>query len=152
MITKPAKTYVQDSKNRFLGSEIEYIYMYDEQLEINFLASYVKAEDADGDKLPDVANILATSSLIYELNSGITLGSILKYVSSSKRSEFDIRDDMKDSFIFDQTISYSYKDFTASLILKDLFNTEIYYALPTSRNYDYDDGGRSIILKASLDF
>ncbi len=152
MITKPARKYIQDSQNKFLGSEIEYNYIPNEQLEINFLASYVQAKDAQGEKLPDVANILASSSLIYELDSGIIFGSLLKYISSSKRGKFDLRNDMKDSLIFDQTISYSYKDFTTSLILKDLFDANTYYALSPIGNRDYDDGGRSVIIKASLDF
>ena len=153
MITKPASTYIQNSKNNFLGSELEYIYSPNNQTELNFLASYIDAKDDNGDTLADVANILASSSLTYELDYGITFGSLLKYVSSSNRSASDTRDEINDSFIFDQTISYIHKDFTASLILKDLFDARTYYALPQN-NYakDFDDGGRTILLKTSWEF
>jgi len=153
MITKPASTYIQNSKNNFLGSELEYIYSPNNQTELNFLASYIDAKDDNGDTLADVANILASSSLTYELDYGITFGSLLKYVSSSNRSASDTRDEINDSFIFDQTISYIHKDFTASLILKDLFDAQTYYALPQN-NYakDFDDGGRTILLKTSWEF
>ena len=153
MITKPASTYIQNSHNHFLGSELEYIYLANNQTEINFLASYVKAEDENGNDLTDVANILASASLTYELDSGITFGSLLKYVSSSNRSSNDTRDQIAQSFIFDQTISYTYKDFTTSLVLKDLFDAGTYYALPqNSYAKDFDDGGRTIMLNASLEF
>lgn len=157
MIAKDtAGQYVQNSENNFYGSEIEYIYSPNTKTELNFLASYIKAEDKDGNDLADVANILASTSLIYELDSHFTFGSLLQYVSSSKRSEVDsleTRDKMKDSLIFDQTISYAFKDFTASLIIKDLFDAGTYYALPRNANgTDFDDGGRKFLIKASMEF
>ncbi len=154
MIAKDAtRKYVQDSKNEFLGSELEYIFSPNNQTELNFLASYIDAKDEDGNTLVGVANILASTSLTYELSSGINFGSLLKYVSGSKRSTTDSRENMKDSLIFDQTISYTHKDFTASLVLKDLFDAGTYYALPkNSYEKDFDDEGRVIILKANLEF
>ncbi len=155
MITKDivTKKYIQNSKNEFYGSEVEYIFSPNNQTEINFLASYVQAQDQNGNDLADVANILSSASLTYTLDSGFVFGSLLKYVSSSKRSITDLRSDMPDSFIFDQTISYIYKDFTTSLVLKDLFDTGTYYALPKN-NYgkDFDDEGKSFMIKASLEF
>ncbi len=154
MITKDTTgKYVQNSQNQFLGTELEYIYSPNYRTELNFLATYIKAEDDNGDDLSDVANILASTSLTYELEMGLTFGSLLKYVSSSKRSSSDTRDDMEDSFIFDQTLSYEYKDFTTTLIIKDLFDQGTYYALPSnSYGKDFDDGGRSAILNASIKF
>ena len=155
MITKDpdTKQYIQNSKNNFLGTELEYIYSPTSQLELNLFTSYIKATDDNGDDLANIANILASSSLTYELESGFTFGSLVKYVSSSKRSIDDTRDDMESSIILNQTISYSFKDFTASLIVKDLFNSGRYYALEkNSYNTDFDDDGRVVILKASLEF
>jgi len=154
MITKdPAtKKYIQTSKNIFIGSELEYIYAPNNQTEINFLASYIDAKDDDGNDLADVANILSTASFTYKLDMGITFGSLMKYVSSSKRSSTDTRADMEDSFIFDQTISYDYKEFTATLIVKDLFNQNTYYSLPQTNPDDFDDGGRTIMINASKKF
>jgi len=155
MITKnPAtKKYIQNSENNFLGTELEYIYSPTSQLELNLFTSYIKATDDNSDDLTNIANILISSSLTYELESGFTFGSLVKYVSSSKRSIDDTREDMDSSIILNQTISYSFKDFTASLIVKDLFNSGKYYALEkNSYETDFDDDGRAIMLKASLEF
>ena len=60
---------------------------------------------------------------------------------------------MKDSLIFNQTISYAFKDFTASLIIKDLFDAGTNYALPRNSNdTDFDDDGRGFLIKASMEF
>ncbi len=154
MITKDSTgIYTQNLKNNFLGSEVEYIYSPNNQTELNFFASYIDAEDEDGNDLADVANILASTSLTYELNSGFTFGSLLKYISSSKRSNTDLREEMPYSLIFDQTISYTYKDFTSTFVLKDLFDAGTYYALPQN-NYgnDFYDEGRTFLLNVALEF
>ena len=145
--------YMQNSQNKFYGTELEYIYSPSSHTELNFFASYIKAKDAKGDDLSDVANILTSASLTYELGYGFTIGSLLKYVSSSKRSQIDSRNKMDDSLIFDHTVSYSYNSFTARFIIKDLFDAGTYYALPkNSYNKDFDDGGRTFLLKASIKF
>ena len=148
--------YVQSEYAKFLGSELEYIFTPTDDLELNLFASYVQAEDQNGIALADIANLLATGSIIYDFDFGLTLGSLVKYVSSSKRSTTDItetRGDAPSSTLFDQTFSYKIKDMTASFIIKDLFNKGTYYALPSSTNYDdFYDGGRSVLLKAEWKF
>lgn len=152
MITK-VRTYIQETKNEFYGSELEYIYSPNNQTEINLIASYIDANDENGDDLAGVANILASGSLSYKLDSGLIFGSLLKYVSSSKRDASDTRDDMAESIIFDQTISYNFQDFTASVVVKDLFDKGRYYTLPQNAyKTDFDDGGRTIMLNAALEF
>ncbi len=155
MITKSIITneYIQTSQNDFLGVEFEYIFSPNNQLEFNFFASHVEAKNDDEKDLEGIANLLASTSITYELDSGFTFGSVLKYTSSPYRNTLDTRTKLPESFIFDQTISYEYKDFTASVIIKDLFNHGIYYALPKN-NYkqDFDDGGREIMFNIELDF
>ncbi len=152
MITKDG-TYVQNSTGTFQGAELEYIYTPLRNLELNLLSSYVDAKDNDNNNIPDVANILTSASALYEFNSGISISTLLKYVSSSKRSDTDIRDDMSDSTLLDGTLTYMIKDLTLSLIVKDIFDKGTYYALPTSTtNNDFYDGGRSLFLKAGWEF
>lgn len=155
MIVKDMSTseYVQNTKNKFRGTELEYLYTPNSKMEINLFASYIKAKSENGDNLPDVANILTSTSFTYKHDSGITLGSLLKYVSKSKRSSIDTRADMPDSIIFDQSISYNFNNIVASLVIKDLFDAGTYYALPKN-NYeqDYNDDGRKILLKLSMEF
>jgi len=155
MITKDTTTniYIQLSNSDFLGTELEYSFLPNDEIEFNLFASYIDAKDASGDDIADVANILATSSLIYNHSSGLSFGSLLKYVSSSKRVASDTRGDMASSTIFDETISYNFKKYTARLIIKDLFNKGTYYALPTSStNNDFYDGGRSFLLNMEMEF
>jgi len=151
MITK-VKKYIQEETTTFNGAELEYVYSYDKKLDLDLLASYIDARDVHDEVLPDVANILASASMIYDLDNGISFGSLLKYISSSKRSDTDTRDDFKSSLIFDETISYEFKDLTATFIIKDLFDQGTYYAMPQSRGNDFYDTGRSFILKASMEF
>jgi len=154
MITKDSsRKYIQNSKNEFVGMEFEYIYSPNSQIELNLFSSYIKATDDNGDNLADVANVLASTTLTYDTQNGYIFGSVLKYISSSKRLENDTRDEMKKSFIFNQTISYIFKDFTTSFLVKDMFDSGRYYALPAnSYATDFDDGGRAFMLKASLEF
>ena len=156
LITQPERAYVQNSENNFYGTELEYIYIPNNQIEFNVFASYIKAEDKDGTALANVANTLASTSLTYESKAGITFGSLLKYVSCSKRESTDaIRDDMPSGVIFNETVSYAYKAFSANLIIKDLFDKGTYYALPLKSNAnltDFDEEGRSILLKVSMAF
>ena len=154
MITKnSAGKYIQNLHNTFYGAEAEYLYSFNYQTEFNFIASYVDARDNNNEALADIANIVASTSLIYETTSGIRFGSLLKYVSSSKRAQTDTRAEVPYSLIFDETISYKHKDLTLALVLKDLFDKEIYYALPANAlGNDFYDGGRGFIVKASMEF
>ena len=145
--------YIQTANAKFIGAEFEYIYLPTNNVELNFFASYLDAEDKDGDALANIANTLATTSLNYKLDSGLTFGSLLKYKSTSTRDKSDTREPMKANFIFDETISYVYKEFTFSLIAKDLFNSKNYYALPmSSTNNDFYDSQRAILIKSSMEF
>lgn len=157
LITQISSTqYIQNDQNNFYGSELEYLISPNNALDINFVASYIDAKDNEGEDLPDIANILASTSLSYKSHVGLTFGSLLKYVSSSKREINDNRADFHKSFIFDQTFSYAYKSFTTSLIIKDLFDSGHDYALPLKYNHqdpvDFEDNGRSVLLKASWEF
>jgi len=155
LITKSPTTnrYIQTEYANFVGTEFEFSFTPNNQLEFDFFASYVQAKDQDGEDLADVANTLATASAIYELDFGVSLGGLFKYVGSSKRSSDDIRASTPTSIIVDTTLSYSFKDVTASFIIKDFFDKGTYYALPTSTtNNDFYDGGRTALVKASWDF
>ena len=155
MITKPSRQYIQNSNAKFYGSELEYIYQINNQIEVNLFASFIDAHDEDGTDLANVANVLGSSSLNYSLDNGLSFGSLLKYISSSKREVTDIRDDIKSSLIFDETISYVYHSVSTNLIIKDLFNRGTYYAMPlkyNTNNIDFYDSGRTIILKIAWNF
>ena len=154
IVKKRITEYDQDGKNSFYGSELQYTYAPNNNIQIDFIASYVDARDKDNNRLPDVANGLAGCDFIYETDSGFVFGSTLRYVSSSARVDGDTRDNMDESWIFNQTITYNYKDFSASLVLNDLFdaNTNYSAAPRDSKAIDFDDGGRNMMLNLSLEF
>ncbi len=155
MITKDPVTgkYVQETKNTFYGTELDYTYIPTNNTEVDFIASYTESKDNDNNALPNVANILASTKLTYKLNSGFVFGTLLKYVSGSKRFDNDTRESMSDSLILNQTISYNYKDFCASMVLNDLFDANTYYSTtPNAYNKDFDDGGRTMMINLSLEF
>ena len=135
--------YIQNAQNNFTGTELEYNYLPNNEIEINLLASYIKAEDENGNDLANVANALSSASLVYDFNSYFSFGSLLKYVSKSQRAK---------NILYDQSISYRYKKITASIVVKDLFDTGTYYALPSAYARNFNDGGRTFLLKASVEF
>jgi len=148
-----SSSYMQSGYADFKGSEIEYIFTPNNQLEINLFASYVQAHDAEGADLADVANTLATASLIYEFDFGLSMGTLIKYVSSSKCTNNTLLDAMPSSTIIDGTLSYRFKDITTILVIKDILDKGTYYALPTSSQHnDFIDTGRSVLMKASWEF
>lgn len=153
LITKPAQIYIQTEYANFLGAEVEYSFVPNNQLELKLFASYVQAKDKDDKDLIDIANRLATASATYEFDFGVTLGGLLKYIGSSKRSDTDSRESKPTSMLLDGTLTYNLKDITASLIIKDIFDKGTYYALPTSvANNDFYDTGRTLLVKASWEF
>jgi len=155
MITKDSTTnkYVQQTKNSFYGVELDYSYLPTNSVEIDLLASYIDARDNGHHPIANVANVLASATLLYELDSGFVFGSYLRYVSGTKRFVTDMRPKSADSWIFNQTLSYNYKDLTASLVVHDLFNSKTYYTtVPNRYNQDFNDGGRTIMLNVSLEF
>jgi len=155
MITKDSVTrkYIQDTKNSFYGVELDYTYIPSNAMELDLMASYIDAQDDDGETLPNVANMLASATFTYELDSGFVFGSFLRYIAGSKRASTDPRDTMKDSWIFNQTVSYNYKNICASLVFNDLFDSGVYYNISPNRyNEDYDNGGRTVTLNLSMEF
>ncbi|MCF6340236.1 MAG: TonB-dependent receptor [Sulfurimonas sp.] len=146
--------YVHFNNYYFLGSEIEYIFSPNNKIDLTFIASYIDAKDENKNNVPDVANILSTSSFIYSFDSGVNIGSLLKYTSKSKRSQADTRNDKKSNIIFDQSISYHIDELIISATIKDLFNSGSSYASPinTYPNDLIDTKGRTFFINASLWF
>ena len=144
MITKnTSRKYVQTSYAKFTGTEIEYIFSPNNQVDLHLFGSYIQAKDQDGEDLKYIANILATASLIYELDSGLNLGSLVKYKSNHTRSRL----------IVDETFSYAFKDITASLVIKDIFDKGTFYQFSSPSTYEsFNDGGRNFLLKATWQF
>ncbi len=147
------RKYIQYQNSDYLGTELEYIFTPTNELEINLFGSYLHEESKAGADIANIADYLITASLLYEFDFGLSLGSLVKYIPDIERSRTDSRASAPSSLIFDQTFSYRFRDITANLVIKDLFNHGTYYPLPISTKYnDFYDGGRSILVKAKWEF
>jgi iron complex outermembrane receptor protein len=146
-------TYEQSGENKMYGSELQYTYTPDLKSQLVLSATYIDAKDKLDNDLADVSNFLANGRYTYQINSNLSTGTLLKYISSSSRSINDTREDFDDKFIFDQTISYNAKDFTLSFTIKDIFNEGTSYPLPAGTYVnDYQDNGRVFFAKTSWHF
>ena len=147
------RVYQNISKSKFLGSELEYTYTPNNQLQLSFLASYIDARDEHDNPLADVANIVSSASLTYSFDNGFTLGSLLQYLSASKRVQEDTREDFPSSLFFDQTLSYTFKTYHFYFTIKDLFDHKRSFAAPKgSYRDDFQAEGRAFLVKASVEF
>ena len=153
MIVVMGKSYSQYSNSKFLGAELEYVHIPSYNSELRLQTAYIDAKDEQDNDMANIASVLASSSFTYTHSSGLTFGSLLKYISSVNRDQDDLRDDMSSSFIVDQSISYDFKHFTFSATLKDIFDEGLYYASPKNTyENDFSDYGRRFLIKATWEF
>jgi len=144
-IQKTDANYFQiNSELNLKGAELDLSYTPFYKMELNFAASYLDAQDAHEEKIPFVANFLSTNSLIYTSDYGVVFGSTFKYANSR---------DMTNEVIFDQSISYRYKDLNVDLLVNNLFNSDIiYYDSLHGKNNPIKDAARMIYLKTTWQF
>ena len=136
--------YSQNSEISLQGTELELVLTPLHNLEIGFISSYSEAEDKDGKNIDAITNFLTTSSLIYTSTSGLVFGSTLRYKNTQN---------MENDIIFDQSISYIYKDFTVNLVAKNLFDSDvIYYDNTHDETNPIHDAQRVVLLKTTWEF
>lgn len=143
-IIKVANTYTQDSKLNLNGAELDLYYSPKHNLELDFLASYTDATDKDGNKIDEITQLLTTSSLIYTSDLGLVFGSTIRYKNT---------EDMDNKAIFDQSISYNYKEFNIELIVKNMFDSKVvYYDANHNSTNPIKDAQRVVLINTSWEF
>jgi len=153
LIVREATIYQQHGKNRYYGAEAEWMAALNSESDFKMGLSYVDALDDDNEALPDIANYLANMSFLYEFSSGITSGSVVKYVSSRKRQEGDERETLDGYFLVDQTFTYQYDTLSISASVKNIFDEQYEYpAAPKTYRDDYPRLGRSAVISAKWEF
>jgi len=135
-------TYTQEDELTLQGAEFDFTYTPKHNIEFDFLASYIDAENKNGQHVDEISNFLTTSSLIYSSDIGLIFGSTLRYKNLT---------DLNNKAIFDQSISYNYKDINIKLIVKNLFGSDIVY-YNSSSIQPIKDADRLVFLKTSLEF
>ena len=131
-IYKHTTQYQQHGSISVLGSELEYSYLPNNNIEFDFLASYIDAKDADDETINTIANFLSTSSFIYSTNNGFIFGSTLRYK--------DLKG-INNDIIYDQAFSYLYKTLRVNLVAKNIFDS-----------IQESNDGRVLRINASLEF
>ncbi len=133
-------TYSQEDELTLKGAEFDLSYTPRHNIELDLLASYTDAEDIDSQQIDKIAPFLTTSSLIYTSDIGLVFGSTLRYQNTK---------DVDNKAIFDQTISYNYKDLNIRLIVKNLFDSDVEYF---DKSLIIKDAKRLVYLKTSWEF
>ena len=139
-----AGVYSQESELDIHGVELDLSYNPVHNIEFSLVSSYSDAKDKYNHRIDYVANFLTTASLIYTSKIGLVFGSTLRYTNSK---------DMDNEAIFDQSISYNYKDINIKLIVKNMFNSGIiYYDSAHNETNPIKDAARVALIKASMEF
>ena len=143
------------------GSEIEFEVPLFNTTSLQTNYSYVHIQDSDGNNMPFVANHLANIMLSTELNNNFSIASRIHYVGSKAHALDDdtSRDDVSGYTTFDQTLTYTYKEVSVQLSVKNLFDQEILSPSPsgnetTSGTYieDFQRDGRTFWISAQWKF
>jgi outer membrane receptor protein involved in Fe transport len=136
--------YSQNSELNLRGAEFDLSYNPTHSVEFDFLASYTDATDKDDKRVDGITKFLTTSSLIYTSENGLIFGSTLRYKNTKN---------MNNDIIFDQSISYTYKEFNIQLVGKNIFDSDIVYFDNThDKNNPIKDARRVVLLNTSWVF
>lgn len=147
VVTGSTITYANARDQDGYGSELEADWQVSDKLHLNASYAYQNAEDAaTGAAIPDVP----THSTYLDLNYSFTPefnGSLQHYwIGSRERATGDSRDDIEDYHWVNVKLSRLFKQnkVTASLIVKNLFDTDAREPSSSSIPNDYPLEGRSI--------
>ncbi len=142
------------------GLELEYkghITSVD-QVYVNY--SYVtgRAHIKDEDRTESLANIahhMAKAYYIYNLNSALSLSSLLKYIGSKDRVSTDTREKVDAYTTLDLSATYKniQDDYKITLSLKNLFDENVKYPSPPNTYVeDYTQEGRNFLVTFVKEF
>ena len=154
--------FLNDGDSYSYGLELEFrIALFtDDFLQTNY--SYVYIEDSDGNNLPFVAKHLANLMYVHHISKNFSAGSKIKYIGKQKHKLTDTRADIAGYATFDQTLTYTHKEFSIQASVKNLFNKDIVdpsplgngdreYGTGTYQN-DYHRDGRIFWISAQWSF
>lgn len=141
------------------GAELEFKFPIYSSTTLQANYSYVHSEDENNQKTPMIANHLANVLISYQISKDWHTGTHIRYVGERSREEGDLRDPLKAYTSFDQTLSYTYKDFLIQASVKNIFDQEIVYSESMGDNLssgtyvnDLERDGRVFWLNAQWKF
>lgn len=160
----------QDSSHNFYndmdrdsyGTEVEFKLPLFEATSLQTNYSYVHIEDSSGNPIPFISNHLANTMITHDFNKHFSAGSKIQFIGKKRHALEDTRDDIKAYATFDQTLTYTQKEFSLQVSIKNLFDKEIIDPSPLGNGNivtgtgtytnDYHRNGRVLWISAQWRF
>jgi len=120
--------------NNSYGAELEAKFPLTQKGTLQANYSYVSAQDSDNDTTPFIANHLANLMFYYQIDRQWHTGSKLRYVGRREREELDTRDPLHGYTTFDQTLTFTKKDFSIQLSAKNIFDADVAFPSELGNN------------------
>lgn len=162
-ITSDSNSNFFNDKNRnSYGAELEFRLplFTNDYLQANY--SYADTEDSNGKDLPFVSKHLANIMFVQNIDKHFSAGSKVRYVGKQKRELSDPRVEIAACTTFDQTLTYTNKDLSIQVSVKNLFDEDIIGASPLGNGNpatgtgtytsDYRRDGRTFWISAQWSF
>lgn len=116
--------------NHSYGVELEFKIPLQNSLSLEANYSYISSKDSDGKQTPLIAKELANMMLMFDIGKGWNTASRIRYVGEHSREKGDVRAPLKPYTTFDQTLTYSFEEFTVQATLKNIFKEKVTYTTP----------------------
>ena len=155
--------YTNHQQRNAKGAEVEFTYIFDNDVELMANLSYVQTEYFSPDysnpvkyQSPEISEVLSKGYLLYPFNQRISLNTAWYYSGSKNGYSRDNSGDertIKATTVFDETIVYKTDD--ASMItfsIKNLFNETILYPSYGQKNDELRREGRNWLLTYEKQF
>ena len=146
--------YINAEDTDLYGAEIEYKGHASSSDQLYLSYSYVTGtsqikDEPASDSLPSVSHHLAKGYYIYNLNNGLSLSGVAKYVSSKDREPGDTRKKLEAYSTLDAALQYRNLkyDYTLTLSIKNIFDATVRYpSAPNTYIEDYAQESRTFLI------
>jgi len=150
----------EDAKS--YGTELEAKFPLTQKATLQANYSYVYAKESNKGRTPFIANHLANLMFYYQIDRQWHAGSKLSYIGERKRQELDTRDTLHGYTTFDQTLTFTKKEFSLQLSAKNIFDADVAFPSELGNNNittgsgtyedDFHRDGRSFLISLEWRF
>lgn len=151
--------YQNNSQNRYShGMELEYTQDFDNRSKLMLNASYTQYKYTNvnlGETIafnnPNISQVMAHAAYNYPITSALSWSNVARYYGKKELAKYNGTID--DVLLLDSTLRYSFtKDFTTSLMVKNVLNTTYYYPSSGINVAPMQREGRVIYAALQYDF
>lgn len=154
--------FYNDTQRNSYGTEIELQLPLCSTTALQTNYSYVDIEDSNGRNIPFISNHLANLMLFHDINQNFSTATQVKYIGKRKHALADTRDAVSAYTTLDQTLTYTYKEFSLQASVKNIFDQDIIEPTPLGNGdpvygtgtytNDYHRNGRTFWISAQWRF